>query len=210
MTAQSLSGAFSYGLALGKEYQFCVCAKGTESLYQYEQGLISQELVPQGRHFVYIGLNQQNRGEWKEICTSGRYLETLEELDAWNEELKPELNARLENPDEPFEEFFLIIPEFCRFFEAITDEQAAFMRKFIQYINSPCYHIYFICGFDVSAEKNNDRLFLSLVAKAGNYLLCPGCYEEASLKVETLPALPEANSRSSYLCLRGKSVEVRW
>ena len=92
----------------------------------------------------------------------------------------------------------------------ITNEQAAFMRKVFQYIDAPQYGIYFICGFNVNGAKNNDRLFMSLVVNAENYILCPNCYENASAKIETLPLVPDVKSHSCYFCLKEKNVEIRW
>ena len=84
------------------------------------------------------------------------------------------------------------------------------MRKVFQYIDSPQYNICFVCGFNVNGEKNNDRLFMSLVVNAENYVLCSNCYENASAKIETLPLVSDVKSHSSYFCLGEKIVEIRW
>ncbi len=60
------------------------------------------------------------------------------------DELKPQLNSRLENPNGQHEQLFIIVSEFNAFFGMITDEQAAFMRKVFQYIDSPEYQICFM------------------------------------------------------------------
>ena len=104
----------------------------------------------------------------------------------------------------------IIISEFNSFFDMITNDQAAFMRKVFQYINSPEYGITFICGFDVLGDKNNDRLFMSLVVNARNYILCPNCYENASAKIETLPIIHGIKNSSMYICLGDKVTEIRW
>ena len=84
------------------------------------------------------------------------------------------------------------------------------MRKVFQYIDDPKYGIYFICGFDVNGEKNNDRLFMSLIVNAENYVICGNSYEKASQKIESLMAIRNVRQDSSYLCLKDKSVEIRW
>ena len=83
-----------------------------------------------------------------------QYIRGTTALDSFIEDLKPELNLRLEKPDEQHEQLFIIISEFNAFFDMITNEQAAFMRKVFQYIDSPQYNICFVCGFDVNGEKN--------------------------------------------------------
>ena len=143
-------------------------------------------------------------------CSSCQYISGATALDEFIEELKPELNARLEEPGRQHEQLFIVISEFNDFFDMITNEQAAFMRKVFQYIDAPQYGIYFICGFNVNGAKNNDRLFMSLVVNAENYILCPNCYENASAKIETLPLVPDVKSHSCYFCLKEKNVEIRW
>lgn len=92
----------------------------------------------------------------------------------------------------------------------ITDDQAAFMRKVCQYIDSPKYDIDFVCGFNINEAKNNDKLFMSLIVNAENYVLCPKCYQKASEKIETLPVISNLKLGSCYLCLKEKYIELRW
>ena len=103
-----------------------------------------------------------------------------------------------------------MIGEFSTFFEMITDEQAAFMRKVLQYMNDPQYGICFLCGFSSSGAKSNDALFLSLVVRAEQYVLCPRCYQLAATKIETLPLLPNWKAQSCYFCQREQTAEIRW
>lgn len=142
--------------------------------------------------------------------SSCRYINDVKALDLFIDELKPQLNARLEDYSEPHQQIFIIISEFNSFFSMITDEQAAFMRKVLRYINTPQYQIYFVCGYDVVKEKSNDSLFMSLVVNAENYILCPNSYEAASAKIETLPLISKVKPQGCYFCHKEQHVEIRW
>ena len=96
------------------------------------------------RRLVFI---DDDNGTFRNIvdeCSSCQYISGATALDEFIEELKPELNARLEEPGRQHEQLFIVISEFNDFFDMITNEQAAFMRKVFQYIDAPQYGIYFI------------------------------------------------------------------
>lgn len=206
----SRSGALLYGISLSEDYKICICANDTGSMAECYRNVLRNIVQYDSRRLVFI---DNENGTFRNVTKeypSCRYISGAIALDTFIEELKPDLNARLETNGEPREQIFIVIAEFNEFFNMITDEQAAFMRKVFQYIDSPQYGICFICGFDVNGDKNNDRLFMSLVVNAENYLICSNCYDKAALKIETLPIVQDAKSHSCYFCLKEKNVEVRW
>lgn len=206
----SKSGALMYGITLSEDYKVCICANDTESLGKFYRNILMNISQYSNRRLVFI---DDDNGTFRNIvdeCPLCQYVSGATALDAFIEELKPELNARLEAPEEQHEQLFIVVSEFNDFFNMITDEQAAFMRKVFQYIDAPQCGICFMCGFNVNGDKNNDRLFMSLVVNAENYILCPNCYDKASAKIETLPLVPDAKSLSCYFCLKEKNVEIRW
>lgn len=206
----SKSGALLYGITLSEEYKVCVCSNEVSELIRCYKFILKNINQYSDRRVVFVGDNRKTYSNIAEMFPSCTYISSCAELDSFIEDLKPELNFRLEHPNNVHERLFIVISEFNEFFHMISDEQAAFMRKVFRYINSPCYGIYFLCGFNVNGEKNNDGLFMSLVVNAEAYLLCPDCYGAASIKIETLPSVQQLRNENCYFCLREKSVELRW
>jgi len=205
----SKSGALLYGINLSEDYKVCICANDEESLGKFYRNTLLGLSQYSDRYLVFI---DDDSGTFRNViseCPACRYISGATALNEFMEELKPELNTRLEVPGEHRGQMFLIVSEFNHFFDMITDEQAAFMRKVFQYIDAPQYGICFMCGFNVNGDKNNDRLFLSLVVNAENYVICPDCYEKAASKIETLPLVPDTKAHSCYFCLKEKNVEIR-
>ncbi len=206
----SKSGALTYGLTLSEDYKLCSCANSREQLMAFYDAVLSNAVQYSNRRIVFIDDDSRTFESVVDGYSACQYISGSTALDRFIEELKPELNARLEEPTGQHEQLFIVVSEFNDFFDMITNEQAAFMRKVFQYIDSPQYGIFFLCGFNVNGEKNNDRLFMSLVVNAENYVLCPDCYETASAKIETLPLVSDVKSHSCYFCLKEKNVEIRW
>lgn len=206
----SKSGALLYGISLSDDYKVCICANGSEELNPFYQSVLTNLSLYSDRQIVFI---DGEGGTFESISnefSSCRYINDVKALDLFIDELKPQLNARLEDYSEPHQQIFIIISEFNSFFSMITDEQAAFMRKVLRYINTPQYQIYFVCGYDARKEKNNDSLFMSLVVNAENYILCPRSYEASSTKIETLPLISNVKPQSCYFCHKELNVETRW
>lgn len=199
-----------YGIKLSDSYKVCVCANENEMWENFYRVLL-QSIARHGNRRVvfiddYVG-SFKGVAEETPVC---RYISGVEALDVFIKELVPELNDRLENPGDHHDQLFIMIPEFNTFFDMITDKQADFMRKVISYINDPKYRIYFVCGYDVNGDKNNDRLFMEFVVNAENYILCPNSYGKASSKIETMPLITAANARDTYFCTKEKYIEIRW
>lgn len=206
----SKSGATLYGITLSDDYKLCVCANNSDDMNVCYQNVFKNIVKYDNRRIVFI---DDERHTFKDISLTDalcRYIENTTEFDNFIEELKPELNDRLENPDADFDRLFIFISEFNEFFKRISDDQADFMRKVLQFINSPQYGIYFICGFNVNGDKSNDRIFMSLVVNAENYLLCPNSYNEALSKIETMPILQSYNNNGYYFCQNDKNIEIKW
>ena len=206
----SKSGALTYGLSLSEDYKVCVCANSTEQLMSFYRTVLPNVTQYSNRRLVFIDNDSRTFENIVDGCSDSLYISGSAALDRFIEELKPELNSRLEEPAGQHEQLFIVVSEFNSFFDMITNEQAAFMRKIFQYIDSPQYRICFLCGFNVNGEKNNDRLFMSLVVNAENYVLCPDCYVAASTKIESLPLVSDVKSHSCYFCLKEENVEIRW
>lgn len=205
----SKSGALMYGIILSEDYKVCVCANESYQLKEYYGKLLASMEQYGDRHIMFIDDGEMFR-EIVDEHQNFKYFSGVSGFSAFIEEMKPELNIRLEEPDMHHEPIFIIIPEFNMFFDMITDEQATFMRKVFRYITLPKYKIYFICGFNVNNNKNNDSLFMSLVVNAENYIICPNSYEEASAKIETIPLIHNSKPQGFYFCLKEKNVELRW
>lgn len=207
---RSRSGALAYGITLSEDYKVCVCAADHSEMSGFYSAMLTNMARYGNRRSVFI---DDDHGAFRNVIEEYpkcQYISGAAAFDSLIEELRELLNSRLEKPDEEHEQLFIIISEFNDFFDMITDAQAAFMRKVFQYIDSPRYKICFVCGFNVNGGKRNDRLFLSMVVRAENYVLCPNCYENASEKIETLPLIQAVNPGSCYFCLKEKNVEIRW
>lgn len=206
----SPSGTLRYGISLSQEDRVCVCFDGVESASAYYQYLMQTIARYSGRRMVLLDDERARFARLAKDVPSCRYICGSAELDLFLEEWKPQLNARLEDPSGEHDRLFVLVADYTAFFEMISDEQAAFLRKVFRYIDSPRYGITFLCGFCVHENKSNDRLFLSMIVHAKNYLICPNCYNEAVARIETLPLVQNPNSPNALLCLDGKSTEVRW
>ena len=206
----SKSGALMYGLSLSDDYKVCACADEVNKLEDFYRATLSNMAQYSDRQIVFIDDSDGTNRSIVDVCPNCRYINKVSEIDLFINELKPQLNSRLENPNGQHEQLFVVISEFNAFFDMITNEQAAFMRKVFQYIDSPKYQICFVCGFNVNGNKNNDSLFMSLVVNAKNYILCPNSYDLASVKIETLPLITDVKPNGSYFCLKEKNIEIRW
>lgn len=206
----SKSGASMYGMVLSEDYKVCICTSGMENFSNCYRNILRNISQYSGRKLVFIDDERSLFRDITEEYPSCRYVNSVSLLDEFIEELRPELNARLENPENSHEQIFIVMAEFNGFFNMISNEQAAFMRKVFRYIDTPQYGLYFICGFDVCGDKNNDSLFMSLVVNTENYLLCPNSYEQAVSKIEKLPIIYDVKNNSCYICQREKNAEIRW
>lgn len=210
MLGTSKSGALMYGLSLSEDYKVCICAKGKEHLKSFYRNVLKNVSQYSNRHVIFIDDEDNTFEKIVEENPNCQYISGITAVERFIEELKPELNERLEKSNEGYKQIFIIISEFNDFFNMITNEQAMFMRKVFKYIDSAQYKICFMCGFDVNGEKNNDRLFMSLVVNAENYVLCPNSYTDASAKIENLPTVLDVKSHSCYFCHKENNVEIRW
>lgn len=206
----SKSGALKYGLVLSEHQKLGVLSNDDETMLKFYNSLLNHIVGFSSRRVVFIDDEKEIFKNVISPTTTCRYISSIVELDNFINELKPELNDRLELKEQCYEQLFIIIAEYSKFFDMITDEQAVFMRKVLQYINNPQYGIYFICGFNVNKDKNNDKLFMSLLVNAENYLICSNSYSTASTKIETLPIIPDIKLSDSYLCIKDKNVSIRW
>lgn len=208
--AKSKSGALTYGISLTDENTVCICAKDISDLDEYYVAMLNRGDSYTDRIIVFIDDDNRQFEGLAEGIHNCRYISGTTELDSFINDLKPELNSRLESQSARERQMIIIVGEFNAFFDMITDEQASFWRKVFQYINSPKYRIAFICGFVVSGEKNNDRLYMSMIVNARNYILCEGSYETAASKIETLPTIYNVKAANCYICLNDKVTEIRW
>lgn len=206
----SKSGALQYGISLSQYNKVCVCAVDMDAMTGCYHRLLHNICMYSDRKLVFIDSESGKFESMAEHFPSCEYIKDGPSLDAFIESLRPELNARLENDEARLNQLFIVFAEFNEFFNMITDEQAAFMRKMIQYIDSPKYGICFICGFNTDGEKSNDRLYMSLVVNAQSFLICPQAYEKAISKIESLPTIHGFNASSQYVCIDGKVAEIRW
>lgn len=206
----SITGALQYGMNLLDGYRLGVCVNDLLEMEKCYRSIFKNITAFSDRKLVIIDDESEIFKNLAEEFSSCLYISEISSLDNFIEGIKSELNSRLSEEDKCIEQFFIVIAEYNKFFSMITDEQATFMRKVIQYINSARYGIYFICGFDINGNKSNDRLFMSLLVNAENYLICPFSYEKASLKIENLPIINDFNPSNCYFCAGDKNVAIRW
>jgi S-DNA-T family DNA segregation ATPase FtsK/SpoIIIE len=209
LVGTSMSGALSYGMDFAQDFKLVVCADNSDDLLNYYGKLIKNIMVTPSNQVAVI---DDDEGRFSEIALNNdcKYIKGCDELSAFFEEIKPELNTRLDNNGSDESRLFFVIPDYNKFFSMVTDEQADFMRKITRHINSPVYRVYYVCGFDVSKEKSGDSLFFDLVAEAENYVLCPRSYSKASIKVPGLPYIHDVRASDSYFCQRERYVKIRW
>lgn len=205
----SKSNGLEYGIDLSEEYKVCICADSTYDLSKIYKTIVDDIFKYEDRIAFVIDSNYMLKNI-ADKQSRVRYLNGSEAFNDFIEEIRSELNRRLEESDLQHQKIFILIPEFNEFFEMITDEQAAFMRKVLHYINDPKYGIYFICGFNVEGNKSNDRLYMSLIVHADNYIFCPQSYEIASTKIENAPIIKNADGEKCYVSFKGKNIEIRW
>lgn len=207
--AASLSGAMLYGISLEKSSSVCICAADQDNLASRFQETLRTIFLQENRDVVLIDNRSGMFAPAAQAFPACRYVQTPKDLDGWIEDLKPELNRRLEEETSRSHHLFVLIAEFHAFFDEITDQQAAFLRKVFRYIDSPKYGINFICGCNVNGGTNLDSLFISLVSGVGNYLVAPGCYQAAA-EIATLPFIHQARMDTGYFLTDGKAVEIGW
>lgn len=206
----SKTGALLYGLILSEDFKLSVCADNMSVLSACYTNILKNISEYSNRKIFFLDDESGSYESLLDECPTCNYIKGGVELESLLEDLKPELNARLEDEEKCLQKMFIIIPDYNNFFGMITDEQAVFMRKVLQHIDSPKYGICFICGFDVNKDKSNDRLFVSLVVNAENYVICPNSYGKAAEKIESLPFISDAKSANCYLCKRDKNTAIRW
>ena len=207
----SKSGAsVNYGLTLSENQKLGLLASDDVSMSSCYGNLLKRISEFDNRRIIFIDDNAETFKNIAGTMINCSYVSNITDLDALIDKLKPELNARLDSIENCYEQLFIVVAEYSKFFDMITDEQAAFMRKLVTYIDSPSYGIYFVCGYNVNCEKNNDKLFMSLLVNAENYLICPGSYDVATTKIESLPLISGALPNEMYFCASGKNVAVRW
>lgn len=207
--AASLSGAMLYGISLEESSNVCICAANQNALTDRFQETLRSIFMQENRDVVLIDSRSGILAPAAQAFPACRYIQSPEDLDDWIELLKPELNCRLEDETSRSRHLFVLIAEFHAFFDEITDQQAAFLRKVFRYIDSPKYGISFICGFDVNGGYNLDSLFINLVSGVENYLIAPGCYEAAAA-IGTLPVIHQARKDTGYFLAGCKAVEIGW
>lgn len=208
--ARSKSGVLTYGIDLFDENTVCICARDIHSLSEYYTSMLRKISAYSDRKIVFIDDDSRMFESVVDEIDNCRYVSGKTSLDLFIDDLKPDLNNRLESESARKQRLIIIIGDFNAFFDMITDEQAAFWRKVYQYINAPEYGIAFLSGFVVSGEKNNDRLFMSMIVNARNYVFCEEAYEIAASKIETLPTIYNPKPSGCYICLGDKVTEIRW
>ena len=176
----------------------------------YLAKIIASISSQENRHIVLIDNEQK---AFENICyayNNCEYLASIEEINMFMDNIKNELNERLEGTDRCNDKLFIIIPDFNGFFNMISDEQAEFWRKVVKYINLPKFGIQFFTGYDVQGSKLMDRIFQELVINAQSYIICPGAIELASKKLEKLTLISNAKNSSAYFVMGEAVAEIRW
>lgn len=202
-------GLLKYGLNLTETQKLCVIASEMEHLQNSFNQILKNIFKFLSRKVIFIDFSGEVFQNIDNNFNKCKYIKNIEELDEFIAEIKSELNNRLDGNDIE-DQIFIVITEYSNFFDEITDEQANFMRKLVNYLNDPKYGVFFICGFDVNNNKNNDILSMALLVKAENFLICPNSYTLALDKIENLPDIKNFDSNSTYFCSGEKFVKIRW
>ena len=202
--------SFKYGLNLLENQKLGVIVSGNENLCGSFHRILKNITKFGDRKIILIDFNNEIFPNVTDDFYKCKYIKTLEELDNFIGGIKSELNNRLDGLNEISEQMFIIIADYSSFFNEITDEQAVFMRKLVTYLNNPKYGVFFICGFNVDNDRNNDTLFMSLLVKAENFLIYPNSYILALDKIENLPDIKNFDANSIYFCSGEKIAKIRW
>ena len=210
IVGKSKTGILEYGISLLNEYKLGLLFSNENVAEDYYRNIFRNITSFDRRRLIIIDDENSTLSNIAYNYTNCKYINNLTSLDDFIESFKPELNERLSNQNQNFEQIFIVFSEYNKIFSMLTDEQATFMRKVFRYINSPKYGIFFICGFDVTGNKNNDSLFMSLMVNAKNYLIFQNSYEMATSKIETLPTILNFQPNFCYFCTGEKNVVVRW
>lgn len=208
--AASKSGALKFGINLDEAYKTAVIADDVGDLRAYIAKIIASISSWENRRLVLIDSEQR---DFENICygyDNCDYLSSNEEIENFIENIRAELNERLEGTDMCNQKLFVIIPNFNSFFNMITDKQAEFWRKIVKYINLPRFGIQFITGYDVQANKLMDRIFQELIVNAQSYIICPGAIEQASKKLERLISIHNTKIDAAYFVIGDAVAEIRW
>lgn len=208
VVGKSLSGTLKYGIDLQDHFKVGVNTDGHLSLSKVYKNLLSDIENYDDRELTFIDFSEKSFNDLIDD-SKYRYINSIESLDEFIEELKPELNDRLEkNPLVVSKRHFIVISDFNAFFDQITDEQAMFMRKVMKYIDNPEYNITFITGFNVNNTKYNDSLFLNLVVKADYHIFGPNSYKKATEKIEDIPIVENLKPNNYYLSSKEGSISI--
>lgn len=199
-----------FGLTLSEDQKLGIIANGMKNLRECYVKILRKVTNFLDRKIILIDLDEEVFQSVEDNFNQCEYIKNLRELDEFIDGIKSELNNRLDGLDEIEKQMFIVISEYSSFFSKITDVQADFMRKLVNYLNDPKYGVFFMCGFDVNNEKNNDILFLSLLVKANNFIICPNSYTLALNKIENLLNIKNFNNDSIYFCSGEKNVVIRW
>lgn len=208
--AASKSGALKFGINLDEKFKTSILADDVGDLRVYYAKIIASISTYENRRIVLIDDELKN---YEDICAAYdncQYLSSIEEVDTFIENIKAELNDRLDGTDKCKERLFIIIPDFNSFFNMITDEQADFVRKLVKYINAPKYGVQFFTGYNVQCDKLLDRSFHELIVNAQSSIICPGAYKTAAEKLEKIPAIYDVKKNSAYFAVEDCVAEIRW
>ncbi len=205
----SMSGASVY-VSLGMSFRLAVCAEGERDLLEYYQFLIQK--IAAGSHSKVFILDD---GEMSFKALDGtsevvKYYSGCDDTDTMLDMLKPEIKKRIDGGNGNGEKIFLLISNYSTVFDMLSDGQANTLRSLVGLLNDAKYEFYFITGFDVNQKKANDRLFMELVVKSENYILCEGSYEKAICEIEDFPRVNRYNERDRYYFHNDQVARVRW
>lgn len=110
----SKSNGLEYGIDLSEEYKVCICADSTYDLSKVYKTIVDDILKYEDRIAFVIDSNYM----LKNIADKQsriRYLNGSEAFNDFIEEIRSELNRRLEESDLQHQKIFILIPEFNDF-----------------------------------------------------------------------------------------------
>ena len=118
----SKSGALLYGINFSEDYRVCICTKNLNDLKKFYKEFLESCVQYNDRKIYFIDGEKgdlQSIADGQPLC---KYICDKSSVNEMIEELRPELNARLETPEYHHRELIIIISEFNEFFNMISDE----------------------------------------------------------------------------------------
>lgn len=94
---------------MSEEYKVCVCANDISQMADFYNAMLQNMAQYSNRRIVFIDDDNSTFRDVLEVHPECQYISGTSALDSFIEDLKPELNLRLEKPDAHHKQLFIIV-----------------------------------------------------------------------------------------------------